>query len=218
MKHHPTPLFILERIKRGQGIKWEEGKFFLLGMKGMIGASFSTIFLQRLLEEKIGYEKIMSLYYAHGKFQGQEGVRIFNKRFGYPRSFKELDQLLDVHIGQFQFTGTGKFEWAVKDIKNKKFIVKGKSPIAEEYALYFKTDNKFIDHFHRGLMAGFISEVLGEDLYCLETSCVAHGKEYCTFLIKKEKEFNHKSKDWKIQKIDKIDLLSSLNPKKKPLI
>jgi len=198
----PSSDFLLERLRCG-GVEWSDGKFILLGMKAWISAAFSQVFLQRLLEEKVGYHIIQDLLYSHGQFQAREGVRIFNKRFGYPKTFAEISSLLDLHLGQFQVTGTGKYEWVVKDIANKEFVIKGISPFAEEYSSYFTAENRNVDHFIRGLMAGFISETLGEELFCFESSCVAHGKTHCTFVVKQKEKFERTSEDWKRQEIKK---------------
>jgi hypothetical protein len=215
----PTIGFILDRVRKGQGADWQEGRFLLMGMKGVVNAAYSQAFLQRLLEHKVGREKLMELSYAHGKFQAQEGVRIFNKRFGYGKSFSEVTQLLDVHLGQFQLVGAGKFEWVVKDIKNKKFIAKGRSNAAEEYVLYFSTEGKCVDHFVRGLMAGFISETVGKNLYCVKTACVANGKPECTFVIQEKSKFDQKSAMYEDQRVDdQLDLLKELSPKQDPLL
>lgn len=214
----PTPSFILERVRSG-GVDWNEGKFLLLGMKAWISATFSQIFLQRLLEEKVDFSTVQDLLYAHGQFQAREGVRIFNKRFGYPKTFSEMSSLLDLHLGQFQVTGTGKYEWVLKDLANKEFVVKGNSPLAEEYAVYFAAGKKPVDHFLRGLMVGFISETLGTELYCFESGCIAHGKQQCTFVIKEKHKFDAASEEWKQQEIRKeIDLLKDLSPLRGPLL
>jgi predicted hydrocarbon binding protein len=214
----PSTSFLLDRIRHG-GVEWRDGKFFVLGMRGMIGASFSIVYLQRLLEKEIGHKRTMQLYYSHGKFQAKEGVRIFNKRFGFAKTFSDIEKALNIHIGQFQFTGTGKFEWLKKDLKKKQFVVRGVSPVAEEYSLYFSPLNEFIDHFHRGLMAGFIGETLGEEMYCIEEGCVAHGKPYCTFAVRKKQDFDQTSPTWKAQDIkEEIDLLSHLPSKREPLL
>jgi len=218
MNEIPSSNFILERVRSG-GVEWNEGKFLLLGMKAWISAVFSEVFLQRLLEEKAGYHTTQDLFYNHGQFQAREGVRIFNKRFGYPQTFAEISSLLDLHLGQFQVTGTGNYEWIVKDIVNKEFIIKGASPFAEEYVLHFSAEKRAVDHFIRGLMVGFISEIVGEDLYCFEAGCVAHGKSHCTFIIKEKSKFDDLSEEWKWQKIgQEFDLHKELFPLKKPLI
>ena len=218
MNKIPSSDFLLERLRCG-GVEWNDGKFLLLGMKAWISAAFSQVFLQRLLEEKVGVNLIRDLLYSHGQFQAREGVRIFNKRFGYPQNFAEISSLLDLHLGQFQITGTGKYEWVLKDIANKEFVIKGNSPFAEEYSTYFTAENRNVDHFIRGLMAGFISEVLGEDLYCFESTCVAHGKPNCTFVVKKKEKFEHSSEEWKRQDVQQeIDLPKELSPLREPLI
>lgn len=214
----PSLSFILDRVRQG-GVEWKEGKFFLLGMNAWISAAFSCVFLQRLLEEKVDLQQIQQLYYAHGQFQAREGVRIFNKRFGYPKTFSERAALLDLHLGQFTVTGTGQYQWVLKDMQNKEFIVSGISPLAEEYGKYFSTDRRPIDHFIRGLMAGFISETIGEELYCFESTCIAHGKPQCTFIIKEKKKYDPSAPGWKEQEVEEnLNLLRELYPHKEPLL
>lgn len=218
MEKIPTPEFLLERVRSG-GVSWDEGKFMLLCMKAWINAAFSQVFLQRLLEEKIDLSTVQDLLYAHGQFQAREGVRIFNKRFGYPQTFSEISSLLDLHLGQFQLTGTGKYEWVLKDIANREFIIKGNSPLAEEYAVFFASAKRPVDHFVRGLIAGFISETLGVEVYCFESGCIAHGKTHCTFVIKEKHKFDTASEEWKQQEIKKeIDLRKDLSPRRDPLL
>jgi len=49
----------------------------------------------------------------------------------------------------------------------------------------FKGSGKPASHFVRGIIAGFLSGVFGEEMYAKEVKCIAMGDQYCKFIVKK---------------------------------
>jgi len=52
----------------------------------------------------------------------------------------------------------------------------------------FKGSGKPASHLMRGMMAGFLSEIFGEEVHAQETRCIAAGDEYCEFRISRERK------------------------------
>lgn len=94
----------------------------------------------------------------------------------------------------FTASGWGKIEIIDINHKEKRAIISiENSPFAS--ALRWKT-NKPVDHFMRGLLAGFFSKLFSLEVDCVETKCSAMNHKFCEFIIKSRSDF-----DFKLEKV-----------------
>lgn len=174
---------ILQKILMFNALKFKDGRLSVGGIPGMLSPLSTIIYLQTILEEEYG-KKAEKIIYAIGKFQGSEGVKLINQKFGYAQKITDKKRMLDFSTGQSEATGLGKFQWVVVDFEKEFFIARGKSSIGLEYRKMHGIQKRPIDHFIRGQGAAMIENILNKNVRCVETRCVAMGHPYCEFIVK----------------------------------
>ena len=109
----------------------------------------------------------------------------------------ENEKAISLFTEFFTASGWGKLEIIDIDSKEKRAILSlENSPFAS--ALRWKT-NKPVDHFMRGLLAGFFSKLFKLEVDCVETKCAAMNHNFCEFIIKSRIDFNFKLEEVKDQ-------------------
>ncbi|MBW2993521.1 4-vinyl reductase [Candidatus Woesearchaeota archaeon] len=209
-----TPSRILERIMRFKALQWKEGKVLLWGIPGLIMATYVFIYLQHSIEKNYNRKQMMNIMYNLGEFQSKQAFKIMNKRFGYAKTLADKIKLIKLHLEWCPFVGLGISKIIKLDLKNKIFLIHGKSAIAEEYKKFFgiQKDN-MIDHYIRGLLNSFIEELLKEKMFTVETRCIASGNAYCEFIIKPMKKWNKNDKLVKSQMISEFKNVEEMEEK-----
>jgi hypothetical protein len=87
MNNNDNP--ILSQVLRQKAIQWKDGRVFLWGLTGMFSAMFSLVYLQRCMEEELGREQAMKIFYWQGKFQSIQGISINDKKHGFAKKLPE---------------------------------------------------------------------------------------------------------------------------------
>ncbi|MFH1239666.1 MAG: 4-vinyl reductase [Candidatus Diapherotrites archaeon] len=109
----------------------------------------------------------------------------------------ENEKAVSIFTNFFTASGWGKIEKINFDVKEKRAIVSlENSPFAS--ALRWKT-NKPVDHFMRGLLAGFFSKLFNLEVDCVETKCAAMNHNSCEFIIKSRSDFDFSLEEVKDQ-------------------
>jgi len=190
MAFKPPPA-ILQRVMRFKSIQHKNGKLLLWNIPAILIPAYSFIFLQRLMENDVGRRKASSVLYALGKFQSIQTFKMVSERFGYAKTINDKRKLLEFNTGQSEVAGLGTGKWIRIDLKNKVFILRGRSTIAEEYRRFFGLQKLPVDYFIRGCLAAYAEAVSeAENLFCIETSCISMGKKHCEFVIKEKTSFD----------------------------
>jgi len=193
MAFKPPPA-IVQRMLRFKALKHEEGgKLSLWGVPATLFPIYSMVYLQRILENEFGYKKASSIIYAMGKFVSYQTFRMVSERFGYAKTMQDRAKLLEFNSGQSDMAGLGSFEWKKLDVEKDFYLIRGKTTLSEEYKRFFGIQKGPVDHFMRGCMEAYVETASGKHgMFCIETSCVAAGKNYCEFLTKKKSAFSKK--------------------------
>ncbi|MBD3313940.1 hypothetical protein GF345_05855 [Candidatus Woesearchaeota archaeon] len=199
-----APPSIVQKVLRFKSIQIKDGKFLLWNTPGNVFPLFSTVYLNRIMEKNLGIKEAMTFFYEQGRYQAKNVYKIITQNFGYAKTITDKKKLLQFNTGQGELAGWGKWEWKVIDFKNNLFILSGYSTYAEEYRKIFGIQKHQVDHFGRGSCAGFIEEVIGIKVFCVETSCMATGKKKCEFMIKPVEEWNDKDSNYKAQRTKDI--------------
>ena len=191
------PPEILQRVLRFRAIKHEkEGKLTLWGIPAHLRPNYSDVFLQSLMEKRLGSKETSSIIYAMGKFQSIQTFKMVSERFGYAKSIQDKAKLLRFNTGQAELAGLGSGEWIRLDFKNNIYILKGKSTFASEYRRFFGNQKSPVDYFIRGCLAAYIETAIGKkNMFCIETSCIASGSGYCEYIVRETKSFTKKELD-----------------------
>lgn len=212
------PPAILQKVLRFSAIKHEGGKFFLWEIPCFISELYTFVYLQRLLEDKLGQKGAHSILYNMGFLQAIKGIKMITERFGYAKSISDKDKLLEFNSGQGELVGTGRIKLVRKDYKKSIFISRISSPIAEEYKKFFGIQKNSIDCFLRGLAAGAFEGIIGKKMFSVETQCLATGKSYCEFVTKPMKSWSKEDCLFRIQSINEEKNMKELGAKIEPYI
>ncbi|MFH1249201.1 MAG: V4R domain-containing protein [archaeon] len=213
--NEPSPL--LQRVIRLKAIKHKDGKLTLWNIPGLLSALYVTVYQQRLME-KLHAKEAANILYNLGRFQAIQGFRMTAKHFGYAKSIESKRRLLEFNTGQSEIVGTGKYKWIKMDFEKNLFLVVGKSTLAEEYKRFFGIQKMPVDHFMRGQGAGYIEELTGKKMLCVETKCIAMGHEYCEFVIKQFGEWDKKDRLVKEQIFTQLPDMKNLGAKMEPYL
>lgn len=178
------PSELLQKVLRFKALQHKEGRLKLWGIPAFLSPAYVFVYQQEMLIKKVGYKKAMDIMYLTGKFQARQAFRMISKRFGYAKTIPDKKKLLDFEIGQGIVAGHGPFKCVHADFKDKTFIIKGISVMAEEYKRFYTAKKRFIDHFLRGLIVAFVEEVSEEKMMCIEKKCISRGNQFCEFVIK----------------------------------
>jgi len=174
---------ILKKILMFRALKFKEGNLILWGIPGMLSPLSTIIQLQRVLEKKLGKGASKLMYYL-GKFQGLEGAKLSNEKFGYAKKITDKRKLLEFSTGQSEVTGLGIFKWVVVDFNKGFFVARGKSSIGLEYKKIYGIQRSPVDHFIRGQGAAMVEGIINREVFCIETKCVSMGHPYCEFIVR----------------------------------
>jgi len=217
MVFKPPPA-IVQRVMKFKAIQHKDGKFLLWGIPCFISELYTFIYEQRLLEDELGVKKASSILYSMGQLQVEKSAKMITERFGYAKTITEKSKLADFNIGQSEMVGLGQFKFIRKDFGKGFFIVRGKSPIAEEYKRFFGIHKNHVDYLIRGMIGGMGNWLTGEKCLCLETQCIAMGKQYCEFLVKPVEKWDIEDPLYKSQMIEKIKNMKELGARMEPYI
>jgi predicted hydrocarbon binding protein len=217
MAFRPPPA-ILQRVMRLKAINHKDGKFLLWGIPCFISQLYAYVYLYKLIESRSGKKESMSLNYSLGKLQGKQGFRMISKRFGYAETMHDKKMMLEFNSGQAELVGIGSLEWLKMDFDANHFILRVKSPIAEEYKRFFGLQKEPVDHFIRGEMTAYIEEISKKKIFTVETVCSAMGKPYCEFVSKPVEDWNKKDPMVKKQWVDDIPDMKKLGAKIEPYL
>jgi predicted hydrocarbon binding protein len=217
MAFKPPPA-ILQRVMKFKAIQHKNGKFLLWDIPCFISELYTFIYEQRLLEDELGINKTASIFYNMGQIQVEKSAKMITERFGYAKTITERSKLADFNIGQSEMVGLGQFKFIRKDFDNGFFIVRGKSPIAEEYRRFFGIQKNHVDYLIRGMVGGMGNWLMGKKCLCVESQCLATGKQYCEFLIKPVEKWDKEDPLYKSQPIEKVKNMKELGARIEPYI
>lgn len=187
---------LLEKVIRFKSIQHKDGKLLLWGIPGTLSPLYTSTFFLGLINSQLGKEQTAELFFNLGYYQGKETFKIISQKFGFAKTFNDQKKLLEFNTQQAPVVGNGIYKWVRMDFESKHFIVVGNSPFAEEYKKMFGISNSPIDYFMAGQITGYAESVVGDKLMCVETKCIANGKQNCEFVVKPineiKKEYNIK--------------------------
>jgi|GEM_PF-2047822 len=186
------PSEMLQKVSMHKALRHSDGKLLLWSNPCLIFAHYILVYLQRLIEKDLGIKEAMRLFYFIGKFQCKIGMKIVNKRFGYAKRLIDKKRLLEFNIGQGELMGVGVFKFKRMDFKNNIFIIEGPTNFGEEYKRFFGVQKEAADFLTTGMMAGFIEEIMGVKVLCIESKCVAKGNDTCQYIVKPIEKWDKK--------------------------
>ncbi|MCM2325088.1 MAG: hypothetical protein NDI94_01375 [Candidatus Woesearchaeota archaeon] len=175
---------VIEKVHLFDALKHEEGRVTLWGHTCFLNPIEGAVLKDKLIGEASSDEMQKKISYFTEKFQANFGVKMTGEKFGYAKTYKNKKDLLEFSSGQFELLGYGKVTWVRMDFDRGVFIVKMNSPYAEGYRNIYGFSKTPVDYWNAGGWAGCLQYVLGKEVVCIETSCIAKGNQHCEFMIK----------------------------------
>ena len=115
------------------------------------------------------------IIYEQGRSYGTEAARDYISRLGGEFVAENLKEVMKL----YQALGWFKLEGFDVDRKRSKITI----TTSENFECEGSVSKAPISQFVRGHLAGSLTASLGQKMECQETSCVATGAEYCTFVL-----------------------------------
>jgi len=194
----------MRRLQGLREIKFNDGRVLFHNVPMMVFPVYTVALLSKLMQR---VPKGPSALYFMGYQQGLKCAGITRDFFGYKR--KVLETLLQ----HSDMVGTGRVKLVREDFEHKHFIFRFEvSPIAEEIARYYGQQKEAMDHYERGVVAGFIKLVHEgkEEFVAIETRCMAKGDQYCEIVVKEKSAWDRKDPVVKQQWPEEIASLKEL--------
>jgi predicted hydrocarbon binding protein len=136
----------------------------------------SLVDLQKSVEDNLG-KKGTDLMYDFGKKISSALIDHFKTRFKL-----KGEQIREVWINMFSLSGFGKLE-VVKFSPSSAVFQTNSSSIAKIYSEKYKRAKGPVCSIISGMLEIYFQEMTGKNIKCKETSCMAMGKQFCTFEI-----------------------------------
>ncbi len=135
------------------------------------------------LEEEIGSSSSIVLY-SCGRWWGKSFYRRFSKEledyYGKPLVQMEMVEFVQSFKQCWKTHGWGLLEVDLKYYQNGYLVIKTQnSPFAEACG----PSNRPVCHLEAGLLSSFFSQLTGQALHCVQTSCESMGADYNCFVI-----------------------------------
>lgn len=176
----------LKRIMMGRLLKYKEGGYLtLMDVPCHLWSIRTLVIMHHLLDEEMG-KKGRSLMYKAQEIQSTMAARMTETRFG----LKDVGAIKH-HLQQGEVIGAGTAELVRADFKKFEFIINVQSTFAKEYLRALGIQEHPVDDMIRGAFTVLFREHLKrDDLLCIETLCIAMGKQVCQFTIKPEEDWD----------------------------
>lgn len=175
----------IKKMMFSRQLDFEEGKFEMLGIRGVILPAHSLI---RILEEiyKENGDKLFDMLFEAGKSHGKLGIQKIGSENKIPKR-EFFDQVFE----SGNIMGLGKAEIALFNPKKKKLKVTLEgSPLVEEFrgSDVLNSVDRPINEFLRGTFHAMAASVFDSDVVSKETQCAFLGNHACEFIIKADSE------------------------------
>ncbi|MEM6614252.1 MAG: V4R domain-containing protein [Cyanobacteria bacterium P01_C01_bin.72] len=178
--HYSLKDFFAFQTNKGTISDWNDSRNILVSENFIVG-------LIAGLEEEVGDASGVVMYNI-GQQWGQEDARFFRNWFLTEYgcdSFSQLNLMYVLEAWWWPFISQGWGNWEV-DMSDQKngfmFINIFDSAVARTLG----DVGKPVCHIYAGLFSGFFSNLIKQDLGCIELQCYAMGETYCKFLLGKK--------------------------------
>lgn len=170
----------IKKMMMARQIKFEEGRFDMLGIRGMILPSFTVTVLIEEVYDDVD-DDIWDILFNAGKAHGEFAIEQVGSKHNVSRRrfFEEL-------IDSANIMGIGYMEISRFDLDSGVLEVKlTDSPFVEEFAdrETFDDVDRPVDQFHRGAFHGMGEQLFDAPVTSEEVSCRFLGDDACRIRV-----------------------------------
>lgn len=156
----------------------EDGRLTLGTGRVILMTEQAYTFLLRVIHEHAPHV-VKYAFYDMGYRVGEDLMRSLATRAENP------EQAFRYFVETFRQAGYGNIQVESFDLAKPEAVLRGRNLF--EAGLAAKADvyrsPRTVDHYSRGMLAGFMSALLGQRVVCEELACEYRGDEACEFVI-----------------------------------
>ena len=115
--------------------------------------------------------------------------------------FKSKDEMMNFWLEYLSYSGWGQLHLVNINYKEKQAIV---GLVDNPFTVIIKNPTENADHLMRAMLAAIFSNVLEDNIDCVETKCALNNEKECHFILKKEEEFDYSKPESRKQLNQKI--------------
>lgn len=159
-------------------LKSEHGVLTLGQGRVILVTEMAYTFLMRVIYENAP-EIVKHAFYDMGYRSGEQLMGTLSDRSQDPeRAFRYF-------VETYRQAGYGNIQVTAFDLGRQEAALRGtnlfETKVAREAGIY--RSPRSVDHYSRGMFAGFMSGLLGKEVICEELACQFRGDEACEFVI-----------------------------------
>jgi predicted hydrocarbon binding protein len=156
----------------------EEGMLTLGNVRVVVMTEAAYVFLLRVIHEHAPHV-VKYAFYDMGYRAGVDMMGTLQERARDPEgAFRYF-------VETYRQAGYGDIGVEGFDLSRQEALVRGRNlfeaDVARKSGIY--RSPRVVDHYSRGMFAGFMSSLLGREVICEETKCQFRGDEQCEFVI-----------------------------------
>ncbi len=156
----------------------ENGALLLPPARVIIMSESAYTFLLKVIHEQSPHI-VKYTFYDMGYRAGEQLMQTQTQRAKYP------EMAFRYFVETYKQSGYGNVEVVSFDLSRPEAVLRGtnlfESDVAERAGIY--RSPRTVDHYSRGMFAGFMSVLLGREMICEEMTCEFRGDPACEFLI-----------------------------------
>ena len=159
-------------------MKSENGRFTLGPVRAVVTTQAAYVFMMEVLHEHAPHA-LKYAFYDMGYRVGEDLMSAI------PVSGRDPEEAFRHLVETYKQAGYGKLEVLEFDLNRPEARLVGtdlfETAVAGESGVY--RTPRCVDHYSRGMFAGFMSNLLGREVVCEEIACQYRGDARCEFLI-----------------------------------
>lgn len=159
-------------------LKSKEGTLWLGGARVIIMTEEAYVFLLKVIQEQSPHI-VKYAFYDMGYRSGEQLMLALKERTQDP------EKAFRYFVETYRQAGYGNIEVTSFDLSKPEASLRGKnlfeSGLAKKANIY--RSPRTVDHYSRGIFAGFMSVLTGKEVVCEEMACEFRGDDACEFVI-----------------------------------
>ena len=159
-------------------LKSDEGKLLLGESRAILMTEQAYVFLLQVIHEQAP-QIVRYAFYDMGYRTGQQLMDTLSARAESP------EQALRLFVETYRQAGYGDIEVVSLDLAKPEAVLRGtdlfESGLAAKAGIY--RSKRAVDHYSRGMLAGFLSVLVGKEVVCEEMACEFRGDPACEFVV-----------------------------------
>jgi predicted hydrocarbon binding protein len=159
-------------------LKSDAGELLLGSARVILMTEQAYVFLLKAIHEQAP-QIVKHAFYDMGYRTGEQLIETLKTQATDPdRAFRDL-------VETYRRAGYGNLEVVSLDLAKPEAVLRGtnlfEAGLAGKAGIY--RSERAVDHYSRGILAGFVSGLVGKEVVCEEMACQFRGDAECEFVV-----------------------------------